>query len=178
MRRSNKIIVTILMLSVLVIGGYVAYIIEIGNFHPITPGESYRSAQLDGNQLEYYIKRNHIKSILNLRGGGSDMQWYRDEISMSAKYKVAHYDVTLSSSKEPSMDDVRRIIEIFNTAQRPILIHCKAGADRSGLVAAIWKVVVDKEPKSEAQKQLTIFYGHIPVAGTYAMDRFFYKWNP
>lgn len=178
MRRSRKIAVTILMLLVLVTGGYVAYIMETGNFHCITPGESYRSAQLDGNQLEYYIKRNHIKSILNLRGSSFDMQWYRDEIGMSAKYKVAHYDVTLSASSEPTMDDVKKIIAIFNTAPRPILIHCKAGADRSGLVAAMWKVVVDKEPKSEARKQLTIFYGHIPVAGTYAMDRFFYKWNP
>ena len=178
MKRSHKITVPILSLSLIVIGGYIVYILETSNFHTITPAEAYRSAQLSDKKLEYYIKQNHIKSILNLRGGSSDMQWYRDEISMSAKYKVTHYDVTLSSSREPSTDDIKKIIEIFKSAPRPILIHCKAGADRSGLVAAMWKVFVDKEPKSEAKKQLSIFFGHIPVGGTYAMDHFFYKWNP
>jgi protein tyrosine/serine phosphatase len=174
----HKIAGLVLSLSMLVIGSYVFYIFETGNFHPITPGEAYRSAQLDIDKLEYHIKQNHIKSILNLRGENSDMQWYKDEISMSEKYKIAHYDVTLSSSKEPSPDDVKKITEIFKSAPRPILIHCKAGADRSGLVAAMWKVVVDKEPKSQARQQLSALWGHIPIAGTYAMDRFYDKWQP
>ena len=32
------------------------YLEEQGNFHPITPYEAYRSAQLDQDELEYYIR--------------------------------------------------------------------------------------------------------------------------
>jgi undecaprenyl-diphosphatase len=42
----------------------------------------------------------------------------------------------------------------------------------------MWKVIVDKEPKSEAAKELSILYGHIPIGKTIAMDHFFEKWNP
>ena len=47
-----------------------------------------------------------------------------------------------------------------------------------GLVAAMLKVIVDKEPKSEAKKQLSILYGHVPLLGRAAKDRFFEEWNP
>jgi len=58
------------------------------------------------------------------------------------------------------------------------LIHCQSGADRTGLAAAIWKVIVDNDPKSDAEKQLSIFFGHLPIGKTAAMDRFFQNWNP
>ena len=48
----------------------------------------------------------------------------------------------------------------------------------SGLVAAMWKVIVDKEPKSEAGKQLSILYGHLPIGKTTATDHFFENWTP
>ncbi|MBI5748799.1 MAG: hypothetical protein HZA00_06685, partial [Nitrospinae bacterium] len=48
----------------------------------------------------------------------------------------------------------------------------------TGLVSAMWKVIVNKEQKSEAGKQLSLRFGHIPVGKTYAMDRFFHNWKP
>jgi undecaprenyl-diphosphatase len=151
---------------------------EQGNFHPITEGEAYRSAQMDRDELEYYIEKHNIRSILNLRGKNPDAQWYIEEMQVSAECNVMHYDISLSVSREISNENVQRLIEIFKHAPRPILIHCQAGADRSGLVAAMWKVVVDKEPKSEAVKQLSILYGHLSIGKTTAMDHFFENWTP
>ncbi|MFA4919274.1 MAG: dual specificity protein phosphatase family protein [Thermodesulfovibrionales bacterium] len=157
---------------------YFFYMEEQGDFHPITPGEAYRSAQLDRDELEYYINKYNIKSIINLRGEHPDELWYNEEKEVSSMHKIQHYSIPLSSSREPDEAVVRNLIEIFNNASRPVLIHCQAGADRSGLAAAIWKVVVDKEPKSVAEKQLSIFYGHLPIGKTTAMDRFFHNWTP
>lgn len=154
------------------------YMEEQGNFHPITYGEAYRSAILDRDELEYYIERYSIKSIVNLLGDHPNKLWYREEIKVSADHNVKHYDVSLPGFHEPTEEDVRKLVEIFKNAPRPVLIHCKAGADRSGLAAAMWKVIVDKEPKSEAEKQLSILYGHIPIGKKAAMDQFFKNWNP
>jgi protein tyrosine/serine phosphatase len=148
------------------------------NFHAITPGEAYRSAQLDGEKLEFYVKKYQIRSILNLRGRRPDHDWYKEEIRTSANLNVVHYDISLSAVRKPSPEDVRELIHIFRTAPRPLLIHCKAGADRSGLAAAMWKVIVDREPKSEARKQLSIKFAHIPLGGPEAMDSFFDNWDP
>lgn len=159
------------------------YILEHGNFHAITAGEAYRSGQLDSSRLAYYIKKHNIKSVLNLRGnvasdGESVAQWYLDEKRISAELGAKHYDIYLSSTSEPEKEDVQKLMEFFKTAPRPVLLHCKSGADRTGLVASMWKVVVDKEPKSEAGKQLTILYGHFPIGPAAAMDRFFDSWEP
>jgi len=157
---------------------YLSYMEEQGNFHPITPGEAYRSAQLDRDELEYYIKKYNIKGILNLRGKSPEAVWYLEETIVSSEQNVKHYDIALSASKEPTREEARELIEIFKSAPRPLLIHCNAGADRAGLVAAMWKVFVDKQPKAEARKQLSIFYGHVPIGKTIAMDRFFQSWDP
>lgn len=159
------------------------YVLEHGNFRPVTAGEAYRSGQLDSSRLAYYIKKYNIKSILNLRGnvasdGESVAQWYLDEKRVAETYNVMHYDIYLSASQELEKEDVEKLMEFIRSAPRPVLIHCKSGADRSGLVAAMWKVIVDKEPKPEAEKQLSVLYGHFPIGSAAAMDRFFRNWQP
>ncbi|MDA8104161.1 MAG: dual specificity protein phosphatase family protein [Nitrospiraceae bacterium] len=160
------------------LAGYFLYMEEQGNFHQVTPGEAYRSAQLDRDEFKYYIKKYHIKSVVNLRGKNADSPWYKEETEACAEQNVRHFDIPLSATDEPKEEDIRRLIEIFISAPRPLLMHCQAGADRSGLAAAIWKVVVDHEPKSEARKQLSLLYGHIPIGKTTILDRFFDNWAP
>lgn len=143
------------------------------NFHPITPGEAYRSAQLNQDELEYHIQRYGIRSVINLKGEDIGEQWYTDEISSCKKNGVSHYDLALAPDQAPSPEELRILLGLFKTAPRPVLIHCHAGADRSGLAAALWKMVVDGEPKSEAGKQLSIRYGHLPFGPTQALDVFF-----
>jgi len=162
----------------MIVTGYLIYMKEQGNFHAITPGEAYRSALLDRDELEKYIDKYQIKSILNLRGEDMQGRWHTDEIQIGIERGLRHYDVSISAIHEPSSDNVKRIMDIFAKAPRPILIHCQSGADRSGLVAAMWKVVVDKEPKDKAARQLSLRYGHIPWGSTAAMDKFFWKWTP
>jgi hypothetical protein len=65
-----------------------------------------------------------------------------------------------------------------------VLIHCEAGADRSGLAAALYKLIVAKSPHKlivaksppeEASAQLSFRYGHFPWLrnSTAAMARTF-----
>lgn len=166
----------LLAVAALLGASYWMYMEEQGNFHCITPGQAYRSAQMDKDELEYYIPKHNIRSILNLRGENSDEPWYAEEIDVCQKYNVAHYDLALSARKEPLKNDVEQLLSIFNNAPRPILIHCKAGADRSGLAGAMWKVAIDGQSKKIAKKQLSILFGHIPFGQTAAMDNFFDKW--
>ena len=178
MLRKFKVLVAAVSLVVFFGASYFLYMDEQGNFHAITRGEAYRSALLDRDELEHYIKKYEIKSIVNLLGDHPNEPWYREEKEVSADHNLEHYDLSLPATHEPTEEEARELVEIFKNAPRPVLIHCKAGADRSGLAAAMWKVVVDKEPKSVAAKELSVLYGHIPIGKTIAMDHFFEKWNP
>jgi protein tyrosine/serine phosphatase len=174
-RRTIKAVALVLGLASLLGVARILYLEEQGNFHPVTPGEAYRSAQLDQDELDYYIRKYAIRSVINLRGMHRDEKWYRDEIETCSTLGVAHYDLALSSDKAPSKAELRDLLGFFQTAPRPVLIHCQAGADRSGLAAALWKLVVDRAPKSVARKQLSILYGHIPFGPTQALDDFIEK---
>lgn len=157
---------------------YFIYMAEQGNFHPITKEESYRSAQLDRDELKHYIGKYNIKSIINLRGQRAGRSWYQEELEMCNQCGVRHYDLSIPADKSPSAEQLAALRHLFENAPRPLLLHCKAGADRSGLAAALWKVVVDKEPKALARKQLSLRFGHFPIGPTSALDDFFKKWHP
>ena len=152
------------------------YLEEQGNFHPITPGEAYRSAQLDKDELEYYIRKFGIRSIINVRGKKNSQPWYMEEIETCRNLNVRHYDFKLSPKKAPSSQRIQELLRLYRIAPRPVLIHCKAGADRAGLAAALWTMVIDGEPKSEARRHLSIRYGHMPLGPTQALDAFLENW--
>ena len=174
----RKKLFSIILIPFLGAAIYAFYAAEQGNFYQITKGEAYRSAQMNGDELKNCINNYHIKSILNLRGKAAVENWYIEEMKVSAKYNVMHYDLFLSAYSEPTPEEIRILMGLFKTAPRPILIHCQAGADRSGLIAAMWKVIVDKKSKTEAGKQLSMLYGHMPLGPASAMDRFFENWQP
>ncbi len=177
----RKILISIMFIILMPLLGAAIYAYKEAqkcNFHQITKGEAYRSAQMAGDELEHYIDIYQIKSILNLRGKEPNERWYNEEIKASADKAVMHYDIFISAYSEPTAENVRTLIGLIKSAPRPVLIHCQGGADRSGLVAAMWKVIVDKESKREAGKQLSILYGHLPFGPASAMDQFFEKWRP
>jgi len=176
----RKIWVLIILAGILFLVGisYIVYFEEGGNFHTITPHEAYRSGEMDSDELEYYIKKYDIKSILNLRSDEPNAAWFRDERRICVEHNLTCYYITLSVTNEPSKADLDKIVGVFHSAPRPILIHCKQGADRTSFVAAMWKVIVDKESKAEAKKQFSFIYFHLPIGRVAVLDHFFKKWQP
>jgi protein tyrosine/serine phosphatase len=69
---------------------------------------------------------------------------------------------------------MQKLINIVKNAKKPILIHCKAGADRTGLVSALYLYSIGDK---NASKMLSFKYGHLSVGPTKAMDESFEKWK-
>jgi protein tyrosine/serine phosphatase len=155
-----------------------AYAIQIGgNFHAVEEARLYRSAQLSGDALDHAIQKYGIRSIINLRGGSIRDAWYADEQRRSAEFGVLHFDLPLSAEEEPTAAQMTQLISLLETAPQPILVHCKSGADRSGLAAALFEYLVMRKGEAEAAGQLSFYFGHFPWLGspTSAMDVAFQK---
>src|ERR1700754_414407 len=144
------------------IASYCGIIIYLGNFHGVEKGQLYRSAQLDKDQFEQVISRYGIKSILNLRGSGSGQRWYEDELAVSHALNVRHYDYGIWASGITSSKQINEILTLIRAAPKPLLIHCQSGADRSGLVSALYLAEIEGRPADEAARQLSLIYGHFP----------------
>lgn len=56
---------------------------------------------------------------------------------------------------------LQEMLQIFDTAQLPIMIHCQGGADRTGEAAAIWIMEKMAGSKKDALAALSWRYGHI-----------------
>lgn len=156
-------------------GAWAGYLRLSGNFHAVESGAIYRSAQLSGSQFADRIRENGIRSILNLRGNNAGSAWYDDEVRVSATAGVRHVDFPISARRDLTDREVRDIVGLLRDLPRPILVHCEGGADRSGLVSAIYELVLEKRTVAEAAGQLSFRFGHFPWLGsaTVAMDRTF-----
>ena len=146
-----------------------------GNIHMVEPGALYRSAQLGESALADVIDDYHIKSVINLRGADLQAPWYRGELAVSRAHGVAHFDFPLSANSVVDPATMARISALLRSAPRPVLIHCQSGADRSGLVAALYEYAIAARPPAEAAAQLSLRFGHVPYlwSRTGAMDRSF-----
>ena len=177
-RRALRALAVLLLAAGLSGGAYAGYcgvLIATGNFHEVAPGALYRAAQMDGPTLDATLAAHGIRAVLNLRGANPDSDWYRDEIAVAARRGVAHYDIPLSARRPLSAPEMARLLNILRTAPKPLLIHCRSGADRSGLVAALYRYAVAHDPAAEAARELSLRYGHFPylTSPTGAMDASF-----
>lgn len=109
----------------------------VGNVSTVIPGQVYRSRQLEASDLEAEAKRLSLRSVLNLRGERESESWYLDEQEVARRLGLAHHSVRLSSLHLPSRQRLRELVAALDQAPRPLLLHCSAGVDRSGLVAGL-----------------------------------------
>ena len=174
--RSMKIGVLALGMTGASAASYWGIIQYQGNFHTVTEGTFYRSAQLTKVELEAVVRDHGIRSILNLRGAHRGDAWYDDEVAASEKLGVAHYDYALSSKRIVTGKQIAEILAIIGGAPKPLLVHCKSGADRAGLVAALYRYAGEGKSAREADRELSLVYGHVPylMSKTGAMDESFW----
>jgi protein tyrosine phosphatase (PTP) superfamily phosphohydrolase (DUF442 family) len=127
------------------------------NIHTVVPHQVYRSAELTPNQFKKLIKKENIKSMINLRGANPDKKWYQDELQISQQLGVKHYDVALNSTILPKPEDMKKLAHFLEIAPEPILLHCEGGADRTGFAAAAALLLRGKSV-AESEKQISIYY--------------------
>jgi hypothetical protein len=157
----------------LALGLEIGFMIGGRNFHPVIRGRVYRCAQMTGGKLDAIMKEYGIRTVVNLRGYCAPFPWYLEECSTTQGREVSQEDITLSAGRLPSVHEIRRLVEVLDRTEYPILLHCRHGADRTGLVSALVLLLQTETGLAEARHQLGPRYGHIPVGRTHHLDRFF-----
>lgn len=152
--------------------GYLAYLQLSGNFHEVSPQTVYRAAQMDGQALARWKREHGIASVLNLRGQNDGTDWYETERAVADRLGIAHIDFRMSEQTELTDSEVQALLAVMRDAPKPMLIHCRAGADRTGIASALYLAGIDGVGEGEAERHLSVEYGHIglPWSKAWAMD--------
>ena len=154
-------------------GAYLAAIQMTGNFAAVVPGEAYRSNQPSAGDIASYATHYGIRTIVNLRGRHETATWYRDEAAAAKRLGLTLVDFPMLADRPLDAEAADRLVTILRDAPRPILIHCRSGADRTGLASVIYLARIAKTDEETAERQLSVRYGHIGIpflSPTYAMD--------
>lgn len=140
------------------------------NFSTVAPGV-YRSNHPDHKRLAAYRARG-IKTILNLRGALHEAPNVL-EAESCRQLGLTLVTVSLSARQAPKRDKLLQLVTAFETLEKPVLIHCKSGADRTGLVSVLYLMIHCGEPVETAMRQLSLRYLHIRRSATGILDHFF-----
>jgi protein tyrosine phosphatase (PTP) superfamily phosphohydrolase (DUF442 family) len=140
------------------------------NLHQIADGV-WRGGQPTPRQLHAFARRGG-RSVVSLRAGrgfGS----LPLELEACRETGLTYHNFVLRARALPTRDELRAAARLFQTAERPLLLHCLSGADRSGFASALFLMLAESRPLAEAQRQLSRRYGHNRFGAAGILDAFF-----
>ena len=118
---------------------------ELSNLHRIDNG-IFRSEQPD--KLDFVnLEKFGITEVLNLR------RWHSDE-KEAKKTNLILLHVPMRAEKIKDVN-VIQALKIIKNRKGNILIHCKHGSDRTGLIIAMYRIVFQSYTKEQAIKEMT-----------------------
>lgn len=130
------------------------------NLHEIDPGQFYRAGQMSNPELIETVKRLGIKSVIDLRFGDDEPPPnVPTEEETTKALGGSYYHLRSKSSELPQLEEVQKLIEVYDTAERPLLVHCSSGTHRSGFASAVWVLTQDQDAREKALDQFSPRFG-------------------
>ncbi|MBW2527856.1 MAG: tyrosine-protein phosphatase [Deltaproteobacteria bacterium] len=94
------------------------------------------------------LSRLGVRTVVNLRKLSSDR-----DLMGALPLDYEHLGMT---AWDPDDEEVVAFLKIAtDPARQPVFVHCKHGADRTGLVVAVYRVVVEGWSKQAAIREMT-----------------------
>ncbi len=158
-KRTLKISGATALLLALAAIGYVGWQLWISdNFHTVVSGRVFRSGQPSPQTMARWVQDHQLATVVNLRDDAGHESFVQERIAVEgAGARFVH--IPMSDRTLPKRSRVLELIESLETAPRPLLLHCRAGADRAG-VASVLAAMAAGESFAGARSQLGLRYLH------------------
>lgn len=135
---------------------------------------AWRSAQPAPHNIKA-LAREGIRTIINLRGAQPCGSYMLEE-EACRRYGIALVNYQVRSRAAPGRAEVMGARDLFNRIEYPMLMHCKSGADRVGLMSVLYRHFKEGVPLEIAKQELSWRYGHFKQADTGILDYFFERY--
>lgn len=109
--------------------------------------EKFREGMYRGSLPEIPHDLIHYKTVINLETQTQELIFNKDcnqELIWCITLGVTFFDFALSGIFPPKYGDVQCIIFRMILCAKPVLVHCRAGRERTGFVVGLTRVVKDK----------------------------------
>ncbi len=128
------------------------------NFGIVKENVLYRSGEPDLEDFQVIHQYLKLKTILNLQREVSPV-----EENFAREHQIQIVHVPMSAAVPPTEDQVTQFFDIVTDVKRhPILMHCQGGADRTGVLTALYRIEFENWSKKDAVFEM-MKHGHIPL---------------
>lgn len=125
------------------------------NLHRVAPGV-WRGAQPSAEGMRT-LETMGVRTVVNLRGFHSD----RDELVGTG---LSYVHVRFNTWNPEDEDVVAFLKVVADPARQPVFVHCQHGADRTGMMCALYRMTVQGWTVDEAIAEMTRGgYGFHPI---------------
>jgi protein tyrosine/serine phosphatase len=116
------------------------------NLHKLNEG-LYRGAQPTAEGIQE-LEKLGIKTIVNLRSSHTDK-------GILGKSTIALEPISMNAWHIEEEDLVRFLRIVGDKKRQPVFVHCQHGADRTGVMCAAYRVIVQGWSKQQAIDEMT-----------------------
>ena len=122
---------------------------ELPNFHKVND-MVYRGAQPKNGGWEL-LKQLGIKTVINLR---NDDDRARREEAGARVAGLRYLNFPFERWDRPHDEDIKQALSIIdNPINQPVFVHCRDGADRTGVVIAVYRITHDRWTGAQAKRE-------------------------
>lgn len=129
--------------------------VHLPNFAPVAPGKLYRCAQPGRTDLPQ-LKRMDVSTVINLRTEWEDQPALAAEREQLDRLHIRLVHMPMDTPI-PSDRQVERFLRVVRGARGAAVLHCRSGADRTGILSAAYRVVVQGWPVHKAVDEMLRF---------------------
>ena len=115
------------------------------NLHRVN-GQLYRGAQPTAEGFRQ-LEKMGIKTVVNLRSFHSDRKRLRGT-------GLAYESIDMKAWHAENEDIIEFLKIVTDPARQPVFVHCQHGADRTGTVCAVYRIVVQGWDKEDAIREM------------------------
>ena len=116
------------------------------NLHKVSD-DLYRGVQPTAEGMKQ-LEKLGVKTVINLRSLHSD----RDEIKDTG---LAYEHINMTTLNIEDKDVIRFLRIVTDGSRTPVFVHCQYGADRTGTMCAIYRIMIQGWTKDKAIEEMT-----------------------
>ncbi|MCA9042405.1 MAG: dual specificity protein phosphatase family protein, partial [Planctomycetaceae bacterium] len=147
---------------VLIVGGVIwdeffKYQFFAKRFGTVVPGEIFRSGQISVAMFEPTVKKHDIQVVIDLNGYDTTDPNQVNEVETSKRLGIEHCRFRLDGDGRGDIMQyataIEKLVECQST-NKPVLVHCAAGAHRTGGVVACYRMLLEGVPAEAAYAEM------------------------
>lgn len=154
---------------------------KLTNFGIVSQNQLYRGGMPVGEHTYDQLVNLGVKTVVNLKIEDSAVEFVSEQNSLMKRDITLHY-LPLPNVAAPTMLQALEFLSlVYNIETKPVFVHCHRGADRTGIMAAVYRITQGHSASwslVEAEKFNIASNFHEPkIEFVYQFEKQWLKWK-